>query len=193
MRVKNKYEYKYLALNLKASVVKRFRSFSKKIAKSQSEALNIMIDFFEWHGFNPSQKFTKSLIQEILKNRERTETSIKRNEATIAIIRDIEVNQTKPNNAMLLSLFGANAKEEKPKRKEKRNIENPKEKLKEIEITVPKIRYERLAEKMENMVANYEYVLDKVELIKGSFGKEYLKLNMSKSELEKFKRIVKNR
>jgi len=192
MRVKNKYEYKYLALNLKASVVKRFRSFSKKIAKSQSEALNIMIDFFEWHGFNPSQKFTKSLIQEILKNRERTETSIKRNEATIAIIRDIEVNQTKPNNAMLLSLFGANAKDEKPKRKEKKNIKNPNEKLEEIEITVPKIRYERLAEKMENMATNYEYVLDNVELVKGSFGKEYLKLNISKSELEKFKRIVKN-
>ncbi len=193
MRVKNKYEYKYLALNLKASVVKRFRSFSKKIAKSQSEALNIMIDFFEWHGFNPSQKFTKSLIQEILKNRERTETSIKRNEATIAIIRDIEVNQTKPNNAMLLSLFGANAKEEKRKRKEKKNIENPNEKLEEIEITVPKIRYERLAEKMEKMVTNYEYVLDKVEFVKGNFGKEYLKLNISKLELEKFKRIVKNR
>ena len=94
---------------------------------------------------------------------------------------------------MLLSLFGANAKEEKPKRKEKKNIENPNEKLKEIEITVPKIRYERLAEKMENMATNYEYVLDKVELVKGSFGKEYLKLNISKSELEKFKRIVKNR
>ncbi len=46
MRVKNKYEYKYLALNLKASVVKRFRVFAKKIAGSQSEALGSMMDFF---------------------------------------------------------------------------------------------------------------------------------------------------
>jgi len=43
------------------------------------------------------------------------------------------------------------------------------------------------------MVTNYEYVLDKVEFVKGNFGKEYLKLNISKLELEKFKRIVKNR
>ena len=48
MVVKGKYEYKYLALNLKASVVKRFRSFAKKIAGSQSEALEKMIDFFEY-------------------------------------------------------------------------------------------------------------------------------------------------
>ena len=101
MRVKKKYHYEYLALNLKASVVKRFRAFSKKMAKSQSEALNTMLDFFEWHGLDPSQKFAKSILQEILKNREQTNKSIKRNEATIAIIRDIEINQTKPNNAML--------------------------------------------------------------------------------------------
>lgn len=30
MRVKNKYEYKYLALNIIASAVKRFRVFVKK-------------------------------------------------------------------------------------------------------------------------------------------------------------------
>ncbi|WP_350289022.1 BfmA/BtgA family mobilization protein [uncultured Croceitalea sp.] len=192
MLVKGKYKYQYSTVNFRIAVAKRFRLFSKKVAKSHSETISIMMDFFEWHGFNPSQKFTKSLIQEILKNRQRTETSIKRNEATIAIIRDIEVNQTKPNNAMLLSLFGANITEEKPKRKEKKNIKNPNEKIKEIEITVPKIRYERLAEKMENMVTNYEYVLDKIELVKGSFGKEYLKLNISISEWEKFKRTLKN-
>lgn len=192
MLVKGKYKYQYSTVNFRIAVAKRFRLFSKKVAKSHSETISIMMDFFEWHGFNPSQKFTQSLIQEILKNRQRTETSIKRNEATIAIIRDIEVNQTKPNNAMLLSLFGANITEEKPKRKEKKRVENRNSKLEEIEITVPKIRYERLAEKMENMVTNYEYVLDKVELVKGSFGMEYLKLNISKAELERFKRTLKN-
>jgi len=97
------------------------------------------MDFFEWHGVNPSKQFGKSIIQEILKNRARTDTSIKRNEATIAIIRDIEINQTKPNNAMLLSLFGANAKEQKPIKKEKK-LEKEEEATAKIEITVPKIR-----------------------------------------------------
>ncbi len=192
MRVKKKYSYEYLALNLKASVVKRFRSFSKKVAKSQSEALNIMMDFFEWHGVDPSQKFTKSIIQEILKNRERTNTSIKRNEATIAIIRDIEINQTKPNNAMLLALFGEDAKTKKPLRKEKKQLEKKTDSQTEIEVTVPKIRYERLTEKMEKIRQEYSYVLNKVSLVKGSFGKAYFKLELSPPELEKFKRTLKN-
>lgn len=192
MRVKKKYHYEYLALNLKASVVKRFRAFSKKIAKSQSEALNTMLDFFEWHGVDPSQKFAKSILQEILKNREQTNKSIKRNEATIAIIRDIEINQTKPNNAMLLALFGQDVKDKKPIRKEKKQIEKKSESTAEMELTVPKIRYERLIEKMEKIKQEYGYVLNKVSLVKGSFGKAYFKLELSPSELEKFKRTLKN-
>ena len=85
MRVKGKYEYKYLALNLKASVVKRFRLFAKKMRGSQSEALEKMIEFFEWHGFKPNDRFTDSILEEIRKNRRRTE-------AHIAILRDIEIN-----------------------------------------------------------------------------------------------------
>jgi len=192
MLVKGKYKYQYSTVNLKASVAKRFRLFSKKITKSHSETLTVIMDFFEWHGVNPSKKFGKSIIQEILKNRARTDTSIKRNEATIAIIRDIEINQTKPNNAMLLSLFGANAKEQKPIKKEKKRIEQEEDAIAKIEITVPKIRYELLAEKMKHITKDYGYILNNVELVKSNFGKEYLKLNISKSELEKFKRILKN-
>jgi hypothetical protein len=192
MLVKGKYRYKYSTVNLKATVAKRFRLFSKKITKSHSETLTVIMDFFEWHGVNPSKQFGKSIIQEILKNRARTDTSIKRNEATIAIIRDIEINQTKPNNAMLLSLFGANAKEQKPIKKEKKQIEKEEEATAKIEITVPKIRYERLNEKMEHITKDYGYILNNVEVVKSNFGKEYLKLNISKSELQKFKRILKN-
>ena len=162
------------------------------MAKSYSECLESTMDFFEWHGLDPNKKFSKSIIQEILKNRERTETSIKRNEATIAIIRDIEINQTKPNNAMLLALFGEDAKTKKPLRKEKKLTEKKTESSTEIEVTVPKIRYERLAEKLEKIKQEYSHVLDKVELVKGSFGKTYFKLDLSPSELEKFKRTLKN-
>ena len=138
MLVKGKYKYQYSTVNLKASVAKRFRLFSKKIAKSHSETLTVIMDFFEWHGVNPSKQFGKSIIQEILKNRARTDTSIKRNEATIAIIRDIEINQTKPNNAMLLSLFGANAKEQKPIKKEKKRIEKKKKLRQKLKSPYPK-------------------------------------------------------
>ncbi|RDY58389.1 BfmA/BtgA family mobilization protein [Flagellimonas nanhaiensis] len=184
--------YRYSAISIKHTIAVRFRSFSKKMAQSHSECLESIMDFFEWHGLDPSKKFGKSIIQEILKNRQRTETSIKRNEATIAIIRDIEINQTKPNNAMLLALFGEDAKTKKPLRKERKQLENKSKPIPEIEVTVPKIRYERLSEKLEKIKQDYAHVLDKVELVKGSFGKAYFKLELTPSELEKFKRTLKN-
>ena len=184
--------YRYSAISIKPAVAVRFRAFSKKMAQSHSECLESIMDFFEWHGLNPSKKFAKSIIQEILKNRQRTETSIKRNEATIAIIRDIEINQTKPNNAMLLALFGEDVKTKKPLRKEKKLIEKKTENTPDIEVTVPKIRYERLTETLQKIKRDYKHVLDKVELVKGSFGKAYFKLELSPAELEKFKRTLKN-
>ena len=89
MKVKDKYEYDYAAINLKRHVVKRFRKLSKKFAKPQSETLDAMVDFFEWHGFSPFDKKEPSLLIELLKNRKRTE-------AVIAIIKDIEKNHDKP-------------------------------------------------------------------------------------------------
>ncbi|MDO7173180.1 BfmA/BtgA family mobilization protein [Mariniflexile sp. AS56] len=98
MKVKDKYEYDYMAINLKSQVVKRFRRLSRKFAKPQSETLDAMIDFFEWHGFSPFDKREPSILIELLKNRKRTE-------AVIAIIKDIEKNHDKPTTAMLQSLF----------------------------------------------------------------------------------------
>ncbi|MCL6266375.1 BfmA/BtgA family mobilization protein [Flagellimonas myxillae] len=182
----------FKSIRFKESTVKRFRAFSKKMAKSYSECLESIMDFFEWHGLDPNNKFGKSIIQEILKNRQRTETSIKRNEATIAIIRDIEINQTKPNNAMLLALFGEDAKTKKPIRKERKQLEKKPKPDTEIEVTVPKIRYERLVEKLEKIRQDYSNVLNRVELVKGSFGKPFFKLELTPAELERFKRTLKN-
>ncbi len=185
MIVKGKYEYSYSNINLREKVAKRFRKFSKKIAKSHSETLVTIMDFFEWHGFKPNDRFVDSILEEIRKNRKRTE-------ANIAILRDIEVNQTKPNNAMLLSLFGEKIKEEKPIRIEKKFAKKKPKEEKQIEITVPKIRYERLVDKMENITTDFRYVLEKTVKVKNSFGKDYLRLEISKEELERLKRTLKN-
>ena len=184
--------YQFSAISIKDKVAVRFRIFSKRIAKSHSETLTVMIDFFEWHGLDPSKKFGKSVIQEILRNRERTETSIKRNEATIAIIRNIEINQTKPSNAMLLSLFGESLKEQQPIKAERKLLEKPKPPQKETELTVPRIRYDNLQGDLNKMKGHFGYVLDKVSLVKSSFGKDYLRLDISKGELENYKRKVHN-
>lgn len=185
MVMKGKYKYEYSNVNFRISVAKRFRSFSRKIAKSHSDSLSIIMDFFEWHGFQPSDRFGKSLLQEILKNRKRTD-------ASIAILKDIETSQTKPTNAMLLSLFEENITEEGPELVERKYEDMLSEEPTAIEITVPKIRYERLKEKMDSIKEDFDYVLNNVKIVKSNFGKNYLKLELTEDELVKFKRSLKN-
>lgn len=178
----------YSNVNLKLPIAKRFRKFSKKIAKTHSETLRIIMDFFEWHGFMPSDRFGKSLLQEIIKNRKRTD-------ASIAIIKNIEKDQTKPTNAMLLSLFEENALQDEtegPELVEKKFAEKKPEELIAVETTVPKIRFDRLHEKMNLVKQDFNYVLDKVKVVKSSFGKDYLKLELTEEELIKIKRTLKN-
>ncbi len=65
----------------------------------------MVMHFFEWLGFLPSDRFGKSMVEEIIKNRKRTN-------AIIAIIKDIEKSQTLPTVAMLQSLFEQNLDEQ---------------------------------------------------------------------------------
>lgn len=90
-------------IRLHYRTIKRFRRFSRKITKSYSETLELVMDFFEWHGISPESKFPKRVDEDGEKTR-------KRINALIAIVRDIEKTQTLPTNAMLLSLFGENIK-----------------------------------------------------------------------------------
>ncbi|MCL6296588.1 BfmA/BtgA family mobilization protein [Jejuia spongiicola] len=182
---------RFKTVRIKNKTLSRFKSFSKKVSKSYSKTLDKVMDFFEWHGFLPDDKFGKSMVQEILKNRKRTE-------AIIAIIKDIEKNQTKPTNAMLLSLFEEKLEEEDEDEIKEwtehfklKSMENQREQ-EHIEITVPKIRYERLEDKMDSIKKDFGYVLDKVKLVKSSFGKKYLRLELTEGEIEKFKRTIRN-
>ncbi len=55
------------------------------------------------------------------------------------------------------------------------------------DTTVPKIQYEHLEENMNLVKEDFTYVLDKVKIINNSFGKNYLKLELTEQELIKFK------
>ena len=85
-------------LGIKASVAERFRKFCRKLSKSQSMALLLMIDFFEDNGISPNETMGP--------NMQTLESEIKKRiNAVIAIIKDIEKNHDKPTTAMLQSLF----------------------------------------------------------------------------------------
>jgi len=99
-------DFDFSAVSLKRSVADRFRLFSKKIATSHSETLSVMMDFFENNSISPHEELGPNMIH--------LEKNIKsRINALIAIIRDIEKNQTKPTTAMLQALL----EQEEPKKK----------------------------------------------------------------------------
>ena len=91
---------RFESLSIKSSVVKRFRKYSKSISKSNSMTLLSMMEFFDRNELSPEDDLKPGLRE--------TENRIKKRiNALIAIIKDIEKNQTKPTMAMLQSLFAA--------------------------------------------------------------------------------------
>lgn len=117
-------------LGIKVSVAERFRKFCKKMSKSQSMTLLMMLDFFEENGISPQESMGPNM--ETLEKRISLLIN-KRMNGMIAIMKDIEKNQTKPTVAMLQSLF---EQAEPPKQKlmlEKNLSETEEVRFREIE------------------------------------------------------------
>jgi hypothetical protein len=122
------YENKeFETLKIKSSVASEFRKFSKILSKSQSMTLLLMMNFFNENGISPTENLGPRM--ETLENRISVLIK-KRMNGMIAIMKDIEKSQTKPNLAMIQALFQA--------------AEPPKKKLilaKEIKEEKNKVRY----------------------------------------------------
>lgn len=111
-------------LKIKKSVANEFRKFSKMLSKSQSMTLLLMMNFFNENGISPVESIGPNM-----KTLEKRLSLLikKRMNGMIAIMKDIEKNQTKPTVAMMQSLF---EQAEPPKEKlilEKKYFEEKKE------------------------------------------------------------------
>jgi hypothetical protein len=189
MKVKNKYNYDYLALCLQATVVKRFRRYAKKIASSQSEALATMLDFFEWHNYSPHQRFAKDINASVELNR-------KRIEAHIAISKSIEKAHNIPLTTietMLKSLFQEEFKTDEIPIQEVEENQSEKSKAKKEKSTVSKIKYERTQRKLNEVKAQFLYTLNQIEPIQNRFGKDFFKIEITREEWARFKQLVKEK
>ena len=104
----------FQTISIKQETAKRFREFSRAHFGTHTEAMEAMLDFFLYNEISPKERLgpTGRTIEKRI---------LKRINAVIAIIRDIEKNQTKPTNAMLRTLFEADAVTNKPLILEKRN------------------------------------------------------------------------
>ncbi|MFI1770593.1 BfmA/BtgA family mobilization protein [Thalassobellus citreus] len=183
----------FSTVRFKIKVANRFRKFSIQLARTHTEALESMLDFFEVHELSPMDSIDGSLSAIEIRIKKRIGNAI-------AIIRDIEKSQTLPTVAMLQSLFEQQFEEEHDNEFLDDDFEFIETKFEDVErgeaweeeTTIPKIRYDRLEEKMEGLKADFSHVLSKVKEVKHSFGKDYLKLELTLEEIEKYKRSIKN-
>lgn len=163
----------FYTIRFKRNAAKRFKNFSRRIAKTHSEALECILDFFQWHGISPKDRFENSIVQEITKNR-------KRSEALIAIVRDIEENQIKPTNTILQQLFQEAAKEEAVY-----DFGTPTLITENEELEYYRNECQKFREKKIQLQRKLDDLIDKVILKKRNFGKNYLSID----EYEELKKI----
>jgi uncharacterized phage infection (PIP) family protein YhgE len=171
----------FYTIRFKRKIALQFKQFSKRIAKTHTQALQAMLDFFQWHGISPLDRFGPQLQREEEKTR-------KRIDAVIAIIKDIEKHQTKPTTAMLQALFaGLDPINEKPISKTREKLQ-PKSVKTLPENTISQIKYDRLKEERDEYQQALSDLLSKVTPIKPAFGNAYFKLEISPGELVKIER-----
>lgn len=175
----------FKTIRFKVRTADRFKHFSKKISSSYSETLDRIMNFFEWHGFLPTDQFEKKIMKEILKNRKRTDD-------TIAIIRNIEKNNDKPNTAMLQLLFEGSTEEEEELQKMVDEIyDNSSLDAPTGEIpALTKWEYDELQKKLLETKKEVIGFIDKIKPVKNRFGRDYFKLEIYNQELIKFKRYI---
>lgn len=121
----------FQSISIKQSVADKFRTFCKRQGTSQSMTLLAMLEFFQMQGINPDEQLGPHMqtLEQRLK---------KRINALIAIIKDIEKNQTKPTAAMLHALFQA-ADANQPKLREKKEHPPSQPKFREQPLHKPKL------------------------------------------------------
>jgi len=178
----------FSAISIKALVASRFRIFSKRVSRSHTETLMAMMDFFEWHNYTPHQRFGQDVIAGQKKNRQRID-------AVIAIIKSVEKSQNIPITnieTMLKSLF-----EEEVKKYGSKNIEpkpiDPERSITEKKKTmVSRMEYDRVNRKLTETHDRLQYVLERVVLVNNRFGKDFLKVGITREQLARFKQALKN-
>ncbi|MEM1336739.1 MAG: BfmA/BtgA family mobilization protein [Bacteroidota bacterium] len=110
----------FITIRFKRKTAKRFQEFSKMHFKTHTEAMEAILDFFFYNEISPKENLgpTGRTIEAKL---------LKRINAVIAIMRDVEKTQTKPTVAMLQSLFEMDEPKKKSLILEKKFTEEKKE------------------------------------------------------------------
>lgn len=166
----------FSTIRFKIKVANRFRKFSIQIARTHTEALEAILNFFDWNDLSPTDNLG-------IKN-ERTN---KRINALIAIVKNIEKHQTKPTAAMLKTLFEETAHIEK---EEAYNFETPNLITENEELTYYRNAYHKNQEAYSTLKHEIENIFKKTRYVKGSFNAGYFRLDVTKEAFEQLKQNI---
>lgn len=171
-------------LKIKPTTADSFRKYARELGMPQSEALQLMLDFFEINRLSPKERLGPKIatLEQVMKMRINS---------LIAILRDIEKTQTRPTQAMIQLLFQEKPTAGKPILIEKKLTEIIPETLQKNQLPSFPDRSAGLLKKLTETNEEFMVVLENVEVVKSSFGKTHLRLNMNQSEIEALKYKIK--
>jgi hypothetical protein len=173
---------RFESLSIKTSVAKRFRNYCRTISKSQSMTLRHMVNFFEMNGISPEDHLGDTITS--LKGQ-----IIKRSNAVIAIIKNIEKIHHKPTTAILQSLFEETASMEK-EAAEVFDFGTPTLITENEELTYYKNAYYKTQETHNEMKRETRELLKKVKYVKNNFGIGHYRWNITTEALDAFKQKI---
>lgn len=179
---KNK-KSEFSAISINRITAGRYREFSKKISKSHTLTLELMMDFSEGANISPKNKY----LMDYMGFEHRLN---KRFDYIEELLRRIEWEKLRPTHDKLKKLFEFAENEEKDRKEslqfEKRMFEQS---LKKDRIT----QYDNymLKENWKKERNKVSKVLNQVKLEKPRFGNAYFKLDIARSDLESLKESLK--
>ncbi|NAY91411.1 hypothetical protein GTQ34_05715 [Muricauda sp. JGD-17] len=178
----------FLSINFHRKTVERFKGFCQKHGASYTDTVEHMMDFFDRYQISPMVDYGQNLWD--------MEGNIKKRiNAVIAIIKDVEKHQTKPTNAMMLSLF------EQTPREEEGQPELLLEETTEVQdvdnhFTTPEDSpaQSKTHPGMELMTARKDLgnLISRIRAVSTGLGKKKLQLDMGMEEFEALKETYNN-
>ncbi|WP_242206451.1 BfmA/BtgA family mobilization protein [Aestuariivivens insulae] len=181
---------RFLSINFHKDTVERFKGFCAKVGGSYTDTLDHMMDFFDTYQLSPMEDFGP--------NMRGMEANIKKRiNALTSIVKDIEKNQTRPTTAMLQLLFEQSpSKPKQPRLVEvKQGSKTSKDPFFATSMEAIELRKEKNALKrdLKETKQQFEDILfSRVRIVKSSFGKPRLQLDMALEDYEALKEKIKN-
>lgn len=170
---------KFETVKIKSSVAQSFRKYCKTISKSQSMTLHHMINFFELNGVSPQDNLGVTISA---LNRQ----VIKRSNAVIAIIKNIEKIHHKPTTNILKSLFEETSNIEKAE-VETFDFGTPNLITENEELEYYQNAFHKIQEDYTSLKQDISELLKKVKYVRNNFGQGYYRLNVTEDTLEQLK------